>query len=102
VPTFAISTADKRVQSTTSVDPSRGASSIDVWIGSRVRVKRTSRGMTQQEFSTLLGIDWNELDAFEIGAERINANLLFRIAKLLAARPDYFFRGYIERNLRVG
>jgi hypothetical protein len=33
------------------------------------------------------------LAACEAGAKRINANLLFRIAKSLDVRPDYFFRG---------
>jgi transcriptional regulator with XRE-family HTH domain len=54
------------------------------------------RGLTQQEFSELLDMDPNDLAAFEAGAKRINANLLFRIAKSLDVRPDYFFRGYVE------
>ena len=50
------------------------------------------------KFSELLGIDHNDLAAFEAGAERIDADLLFRIAKSLGARPDYFFRGYAEEK----
>jgi len=73
-------------------------SPVDVWIGTHVRIKRTSRGMTQQEFSKLLGIDQNDLAAFEAGAERINANLLFRIAESLDVRPDFFFLGYVEEK----
>ena len=72
--------------------------SSNVWIGSRVRIKRTSREMTEQELSKLLGIDRNNLAAYEAGEERINANLLLRIAKLLDVRPDYFFRGYTEED----
>lgn len=94
----AIATNDNRVQSATSLDLTRGPSSIDIWIGSRVHIKRTSQGRNQREFSELLGIDQNDLAAFEAGTERINANLLFRIAKALSARPDYFFRGYVEEK----
>jgi transcriptional regulator with XRE-family HTH domain len=54
--------------------------------------------MTQQELSTLLGIDPNNLAGYEAGEKRINANLLLRIAKLLDVRPDYFFRGYKEEE----
>ena len=54
--------------------------------------------MSQQEFSELLGLGRNDLAAFEAGATRINANLLFRIAKLLDVPPDYFFRGYVEEQ----
>jgi transcriptional regulator with XRE-family HTH domain len=90
-----MATADELVQSAIKVD-STVRSPVDMWVGSRVRIKRTSRGMTKHEFSRLLGIDRNDLAAFEAGAERINANLLFRIAKSLDARLDYFFRGYVE------
>jgi transcriptional regulator with XRE-family HTH domain len=54
--------------------------------------------MGQQEFCKLLGIGRNDLAAFEAGVRRINANLLFRIAKSLDVRPDYFFQGYVEEQ----
>ena len=91
----------KVVQSETLVDPATSAPSINRWIGSRVRIRRTSRGMTQHDLSDLLGIDCNNLAAFEAGKERINASLLRRIAKLLEVQPDYFFRGYREEDRRA-
>ena len=66
-----------------------------MFIGGRVRIKRTSRGMTRHELSEILNIDYDNLAAYEAGVKRINAKLLFQIAKLLDVRPDYFFRGYI-------
>jgi hypothetical protein len=92
--TLANSHADELVQSERLVDATIQASSINMFIGSRVRVKRTSRGMTRREFNELLDIDCDALAAHEAGVERINARLLFRIAKLLDLRPGYFFRGY--------
>ena len=58
MPTRIMATADESVQpanlgSTTQPSP------VDMWIGSRVRIKRTSRGMSQQEFCKLLGIGCN-------------------------------------------
>ena len=99
--TLANSPADELVQSQSLYHATIGASSIDMFIGSRVRVKRTSRGMTQQEFSELLDIDCDTLDTHETGAERINARLLFQIAKLLDVRPDYFFRGYTKEDWKA-
>jgi transcriptional regulator with XRE-family HTH domain len=90
--------ADESVQSAIDVDSTQRTSPVDIWIGSRVRIKRTSRGVSQQEFCKLLGIGWNDLAAFEAGAKRINANLLFRVAKSLDVRPDYFFRSYVEEQ----
>jgi transcriptional regulator with XRE-family HTH domain len=91
---LANSPAVELVRSEASLDATTQASSVDMFIASRVRVKRTSRGMTQQEVSELLDIDCDTLTAHEAGIERINARLLFQIAKLLDVRPDYFFRGY--------
>jgi transcriptional regulator with XRE-family HTH domain len=96
MPTRAMATADESLQSAIGLDSTPRTSPVDMWIGSRVRIRRTSRGVSRQEFCTLLGIDWNDLAAFEAGAKRINANLLFRVAKSLDVRPDYFFRGYVE------
>ncbi len=96
--TWLTSTAGERGQSSINVDSATQASAVDTWIGSRVRIKRTSRGLTQQEFSELLDINRNDLAAFEAGAKRINANLLFRISNSLDVRPDYFFRGYVEET----
>jgi transcriptional regulator with XRE-family HTH domain len=77
------------------------ASSVDMWIGSRVRIRRTTRGMTQQDLSDLLGIDRDNLAGYEAGEERINASLLLRVGKVLEVQPDYFFRGYVEDNLKA-
>jgi transcriptional regulator with XRE-family HTH domain len=42
--------------------------------------------------SRQLEIKGDDLSAYEAGEKRITANLLFRIAKLLDVRPDFFFR----------
>jgi ribosome-binding protein aMBF1 (putative translation factor) len=96
VPTLVTSAAVELAKSATDVNSIRRVSRLDAWIGSRVRIKRTSRGISEQEFSMSLNIDGNDLAAFEAGEKRINANLLFGIAKLMDVRPDYFFRGYTD------
>jgi DNA-binding transcriptional regulator YiaG len=98
MPTRVMATADESVQSSIDVDSTGRTSPVDMWIGNRIRIKRTSRGVSQEEFCKLLGIGWNDLAAFEAGAKRINANLLFRVAKSLDVRPEYFFRGYVEEQ----
>jgi Helix-turn-helix len=100
MPTLVNSSADELVQSEASVDAAR-ASSIDMFIGSRVRIRRTSRGIPQHELSELLDIDCDKLAAYEAGVDRINAKLLFQIAKLLDVRPDYFFRGYTTEDWKA-
>ena len=96
--TSVMATGDELVQSAINVDSATRTSLVDIWIGGRVRVKRTSLGMSRQQFSKRLGIDQHDLAAFEAGAKRIKAHLLFRIAESLDVRPDYFFRGYVEES----
>jgi hypothetical protein len=97
MPTGVMATADELAQYAIDVDSTTRTSPVNRWIGSRVRIKRASRGITEHEFTRLSSIDRNDLAAFEAGVKRINANLLFRIAKSLDVRPDYFFRGYVEK-----
>ena len=99
--TLANSLADELLQSEASVEATSRTSSIDIFIGRRVRIRRTSRGMTQQDLSDLLGIDRDNLAAYEAGVERVNAKIMFQIAKLLDVRPDYFFRGYTEEDWKA-
>jgi ribosome-binding protein aMBF1 (putative translation factor) len=82
---------------TTIVETSSNPSNMCV--GSRLRVKRTDLGISRQELSKQLGIDRDDLDAYEAGARRVSANLLLRIANLLDVRLDYFFRDYTEQEL---
>jgi transcriptional regulator with XRE-family HTH domain len=91
VTTSALSTLLELVQSVASVGGDT-VSSDNALIGSRVRSRRSSLGISQQELCTKLKIKSDDLGAYEVGEERINANLLFRIAKLLDVRLDYFFR----------
>ena len=98
MPTRGMAIAEESVQSAIDVDSTRRTSPVDLWIGNRDRIKRTSRGMSQEEICKLLGVSRNDLAAFEAGAKRINANLLFRVAKSLDVRPDHFFRGYVEEQ----
>jgi transcriptional regulator with XRE-family HTH domain len=55
--------------------------------------------MSGGELCDKLGIDRDDLVAYEHGAKRVNANLLLRVAELLDVPPDYFFQGYTDHEL---
>ena len=76
-----VTSAAKRARSATGVNPIGRVSAIDAWIGSRVRIKRTSLGISEQEFSTSLSIGRGHLPRVK-QARSINPNLLFRIARV--------------------
>jgi hypothetical protein len=55
--TWAMTTADEFTQFAICADAATGSPSVDTWMGSRLRTKRTMRGLTQRVFSELLDID---------------------------------------------
>jgi DNA-binding Xre family transcriptional regulator len=90
--------ADPLVQALYNNDPENASwnsrSPSNLCIGSRLRTRRLSYGISKKELSARLGIDQDELELYESGAKRVNAKLLLRIAKVLDVRPDYFFQDY--------
>jgi transcriptional regulator with XRE-family HTH domain len=73
--------------------------SSNICVGSRLRLRRTSRGISVKELGEKLGIDPDDVDTYEEGTKRVTASLLLRIAKLLEVRPEYFFQGYTAEEL---
>lgn len=71
----------------------------NVRIGNRLRIARVSHGISEKEFSEKLGIDLDDLSLYEAGEKRINANLMFRIARVLDAQLKYFFQDYAKAGL---
>jgi transcriptional regulator with XRE-family HTH domain len=93
-------TADSAESPNTADSATIASNSVGAHIGNRLRIRRTSHGMNREELSELVGVNPSNLAAYEAGAQRINASLLLRIAKVLDVRPEYFFRGYTEKDWR--
>src|ERR1700723_2796939 len=64
---------------------------VDVHVGSRVRSRRISAGISEQELRAALGLTAEQLRAYESGATRIGASLLYDVSKLLECLPKVFF-----------
>ncbi|WP_426958320.1 helix-turn-helix domain-containing protein [Muricoccus radiodurans] len=67
--------------------------SIDVLLGSRVRLRRTNLGWSQETLGEALGIASQQLQRYESGANRIAASRLFEIARALDVPISFFFDG---------
>src|SRR5437660_752268 len=68
---------------------------IDRSLGNRLRERRTSSGLSQEQLAEKLQIDPKDINLYETGAKRISADRLLRLAKALGVRPVYFF-GFSE------
>ena len=64
---------------------------IDVHVGSRVRLRRTMLGISQEKLGEHLGITFQQIQKYEKGANRIGASRLQEIARVLDTPVAFFF-----------
>ncbi|MEC9343694.1 MAG: helix-turn-helix domain-containing protein [Pseudomonadota bacterium] len=64
---------------------------IDVHVGSRVRLRRTMLGMSQEKLGENLGITFQQIQKYEKGANRVGASRLQEIARVLSTPVSFFF-----------
>ena len=64
---------------------------IDVHVGSRIRLRRSDLGITQQALAQELKIAYQQVQRYERGVNRVSSSRLFDLARSLDVRPAYFF-----------
>jgi len=78
----------------------KSTGSIDKEIGSRVRMRRISIGMSQEKLGDLLGLTFQQVQKYEKGTNRISVSRLVDIARILSVDIHFFFNGI--KNLKSG
>ena len=66
-------------------------SPIDVHVGSRVRLRRTLLGMSQEKLGEALGLTFQQVQKYERGTNRVGASRLYELTKVLDVDLAYFF-----------
>ncbi|WP_416900332.1 MAG: helix-turn-helix domain-containing protein [Minwuia sp.] len=69
---------------------------VDIHVGSRVRLCRTLKGLSQQKLAQALGLTFQQVQKYERGANRIGASRLFELSQILEVPPSFFFEGADE------
>ena len=72
------------------VDPARDA---DRQIGERIRQRRVTLGLTQQQVARMIGVTYQQAHKYESGRNRVSAGRLFDFAQALDVNVAYFFEG---------
>jgi transcriptional regulator with XRE-family HTH domain len=72
-------------------DEKKKPNPIDIHVGSRVRLRRTMLGMSQEKLGENLGITFQQIQKYEKGANRIGASRLQQIAGVLNTPVSFFF-----------
>ncbi len=64
---------------------------IDIHVGSRIRLRRTMLGMSQEKLGESLGITFQQIQKYEKGTNRVGASRLQNIASILNVPVSFFF-----------
>lgn len=70
-----------------------GPNRVDIHVGSQVRKRRKSLGLSQEALAQSIGLTFQQVQKYERGANRISASKLFEISKALKTKPGRFFDG---------
>jgi transcriptional regulator with XRE-family HTH domain len=63
----------------------------DVYVGSRVRMRRKMLGLSQEKLGDRLGITFQQIQKYEKGTNRVGASRLQAMAGVLEVPISYFF-----------
>lgn len=70
---------------------------IDVHVGSRVRLRRTLLGLSQERLGEAVGLTFQQIQKYERGANRIGASRLFEFSRILDVPVSFFFDDMSEK-----
>jgi transcriptional regulator with XRE-family HTH domain len=74
----------------------KSPTSIDVYVGSRVRVRRRLLRLSQVALAERIGVTFQQIQKYEKGTNRIGASRLQTIAETLGVPVQFFFESNTE------
>lgn len=83
--------AEPRTARAEDAPTDRRSNAIDAHVGSRIRLRRTLLGMSQDKLGQAIGLTFQQVQKYERGANRIGAGRLFEIAQVLDVPVAFFF-----------
>ncbi|MHA1529004.1 MAG: helix-turn-helix domain-containing protein [Alphaproteobacteria bacterium] len=66
---------------------------VDLHVGKRIRQRRCMAGMTMQQLGDRVGINFQQIQRYETGANRISASRMWGIASVMKVPVSFFFEG---------
>jgi transcriptional regulator with XRE-family HTH domain len=64
---------------------------IDVYVGSRIRLRRNMLGLSQEKLAEGLGITFQQVQKYEKGSNRVGASRLQAVSNILNVPVSFFF-----------
>ena len=72
---------------------------IDVHVGSRVRLRRTLLGLSQESLGVRIGLTFQQVQKYERGVNRIGASRLWELSNVLDVPVQFFFGEMSESTI---
>lgn len=72
-------------------DGPRTAGQPEIEMGRRIRLRRTEVGLSQSQLGERLGVSFQQVQKYEKGVNRVGANRIEQIAKILSVPVTFFF-----------
>lgn len=69
---------------------------VDIHVGSRVRLRRTLLGMSQEKLGKALSLTFQQIQKYERGANRIGSSRLYQLSRILDVPVSFFFDDMTE------
>lgn len=74
------------------------ADEVDAHVGRRLRQRRISLGITQEQLGTEFGLTFQQIQKYEKGQNRISAGRLYELSEILSVDVGFFFEGLSRRS----
>ena len=75
---------------------------VDIYVGSRVRLQRLIKQMSQDKLGAALGVTFQQVQKYERGANRVSASRLWGMAEVLDVPIEFFFDGIKNKENAIG
>lgn len=69
------------------------------YIGSKIKAKRVSLGLSQSNLGKILDVSFQQIQKYETGLNRIPVSSLFVLSKAFSVSIDYFFEDFNRKLL---
>ncbi len=90
---IANKTKAAKAKAKTGSTKKKGPNSIDVHVGSKVRMRRMMLSMSQEQLGDFLGLTFQQVQKYEWGRNRIGASRLHQLSLILQVPVSFFFEG---------
>ncbi len=64
---------------------------VDMHVGSRIRLRRRLLGLSQTKLGDAVGLTFQQIQKYEIGANRVAASRIYQLATALNVPVSFFF-----------